>query len=569
MLTLLSALEPLCSHAQRKDMNRALRRVAVVTGFLMVFGLIQYGLFLKVQSNIHYHEEEELALRIMPGMSSRTAEGRHRLSTHELEKLELGRKTKIPSGMVRGEDATVSSDWKWLQRRNRVKLATPVPLSAGTEGDVIGVKDPRVPSLESQIEGVAPKDMGGGTISLSLSSNEAHGGGPENEKGKVDDASDKGAQNTERPVITERTRSITHGTDGMSNHEPDHSPSLSVKVKKVSTEFRGTAHNVTGSHREVHTARHVQPNRLSKLLNEQIHRSPPSTRMGGGDKLGDGASHSNHEQPIKPLMLNEAEVDPGRGAAQGNSASRGLSLPLPEGSKQAPLNTTPSYLPLAHLPSLTQRQQGIKALAEPELKRKPVIANSITGRSTKQWWNQEHGRAETVQPDDDYAEKLLVEYVQEMEVKENKMAKEAAPLKAYEYNVYDIGQDIDYTFDPGEVDEDFAMVQNDNGMKLVRRSYLEALGPEVFVENDTRPERLLTAFERGGGNIMLTLRTTLSYHSRRMPVIIDTWMSQINDTRVYIVTDGRDAGLMETAKRMGTLLLLCLDWKEVCLWRKQ
>lgn len=66
-------------------------------------------------------------------------------------------------------------------------------------------------------------------------------------------------------------------------------------------------------------------------------------------------------------------------------------------------------------------------------------------------------------------------------------------------------------------------------------------GPEVLLENDTSlPRRQLSPFEAAGNNIMLTLRTVKKFHSKRLPLLFSTWLSKVNRSNVFLMTDGRD-----------------------------
>lgn len=66
-------------------------------------------------------------------------------------------------------------------------------------------------------------------------------------------------------------------------------------------------------------------------------------------------------------------------------------------------------------------------------------------------------------------------------------------------------------------------------------------GPELLVENDTSlPRRELSPFEAAGNNIMLTLRTVKNYHHKRLPLLFSTWLTKVNGSNVFLMTDGRD-----------------------------
>ena len=71
-----------------------------------------------------------------------------------------------------------------------------------------------------------------------------------------------------------------------------------------------------------------------------------------------------------------------------------------------------------------------------------------------------------------------------------------------------------------------------------------AFGPEVLVEtNRLLTPRPLTESEQAGNNILFTLRTTVKFHKTRLPVLFDTWLTKVNRSNVFLVTDGEDKGL--------------------------
>lgn len=66
-------------------------------------------------------------------------------------------------------------------------------------------------------------------------------------------------------------------------------------------------------------------------------------------------------------------------------------------------------------------------------------------------------------------------------------------------------------------------------------------GPEILMENDTSlPRKKLTPFAAVGNNIMLTLRTVKNYHSKRLPLLFSTWLTKVNGSNVFLMTDGMD-----------------------------
>ena len=98
--------------------------------------------------------------------------------------------------------------------------------------------------------------------------------------------------------------------------------------------------------------------------------------------------------------------------------------------------------------------------------------------------------------------------------------------------------------------DDFELVETENGIKIVRKPK-PTFGPEILVENDTRPFRKLTGFEEKGGDVMFTLRTTLSYHQMRLPLLFETWMTKVDCRRIFLVTDGHSLEWETNARRMG------------------
>lgn len=69
-------------------------------------------------------------------------------------------------------------------------------------------------------------------------------------------------------------------------------------------------------------------------------------------------------------------------------------------------------------------------------------------------------------------------------------------------------------------------------------------GEEVLVETDPRlSPRSLTKSEQAGNNILFTLRTTMKFHKTRLPVLFDTWLTKVNRSNIFLVTDGEDNGL--------------------------
>ena len=64
-------------------------------------------------------------------------------------------------------------------------------------------------------------------------------------------------------------------------------------------------------------------------------------------------------------------------------------------------------------------------------------------------------------------------------------------------------------------------------------------------------EPLHTATVNNRHNILFSIRTTKRYHSVRMGLLLNTWMSRLNATNFFIVTDDSDPQLEEKAKSRG------------------
>ena len=65
-------------------------------------------------------------------------------------------------------------------------------------------------------------------------------------------------------------------------------------------------------------------------------------------------------------------------------------------------------------------------------------------------------------------------------------------------------------------------------------------GPEELIENSNLPVRTLSDNEKAGNNIMITIRTTKKFHQKRLPILYDTWLTVVNGSNVFLVTDGED-----------------------------
>ena len=75
--------------------------------------------------------------------------------------------------------------------------------------------------------------------------------------------------------------------------------------------------------------------------------------------------------------------------------------------------------------------------------------------------------------------------------------------------------------------------------------------PEELIENSNLPARILSHTERAGDNIMITIRTTKKFHQKRLPILYDTWLTVVNGSNVFLVTDGEDDEYREKSKKLG------------------
>lgn len=77
-------------------------------------------------------------------------------------------------------------------------------------------------------------------------------------------------------------------------------------------------------------------------------------------------------------------------------------------------------------------------------------------------------------------------------------------------------------------------------------------GAEVIVENDTSLHtRELTPFEMAGDDILLTLRTIKKYHNKRLPLLFNTWITKVNRSNIFLMTDDRDSKWQSKVWRNG------------------
>ena len=71
------------------------------------------------------------------------------------------------------------------------------------------------------------------------------------------------------------------------------------------------------------------------------------------------------------------------------------------------------------------------------------------------------------------------------------------------------------------------------------------------IENSNLPVRILSDIENAGNNIMITLRTTKKFHQKRLSILYDTWLTVVNGSNVFLVTDGEDDEYREKSKKLG------------------
>ena len=253
--------------------------------------------------------------------------------------------------------------------------------------------------------------------------------------------------------------------------------------------------------------------------------------------------HSDKAVPLRP--------GPARGAR--------LRPPLVANPEQSELRKTARTKPLDNPPEdgpgrsetvmrgNPLRMLHLRSRNQPDGEQRTKVADRIStkGRSPIGRWGPptaaaaaaggggegEQHQNEEKKTSEDYVDSLLADYVMEMERADRDVKRPNARFP---------------------IDEsEFEIVETEHGISVVKKQ----LGPEVLVENDTRPYRTLTKFEKEGGNIMFTLRTTLSYHEGRLPLMFDTWMSETDCSRIFLVTDGYDWVTQAKVRLKGELLM--------------
>ena len=78
---------------------------------------------------------------------------------------------------------------------------------------------------------------------------------------------------------------------------------------------------------------------------------------------------------------------------------------------------------------------------------------------------------------------------------------------------------------------------------------------EPLVELALEKDRARHHSEVAKSKIMLTIRTTMSFHKKRLPVLFDTWLTKVNVSDVFLVTDGDDKEYVTRTKQIGKNIL--------------
>ena len=70
------------------------------------------------------------------------------------------------------------------------------------------------------------------------------------------------------------------------------------------------------------------------------------------------------------------------------------------------------------------------------------------------------------------------------------------------------------------------------------------LAVEPLVECSSPRQHIgMETIQASGEDIMFTVRTTVKYHETRLPVLLETWLGEVEPISVFIVTDGEDEDL--------------------------
>ena len=81
-----------------------------------------------------------------------------------------------------------------------------------------------------------------------------------------------------------------------------------------------------------------------------------------------------------------------------------------------------------------------------------------------------------------------------------------------------------------------------------------------LVECQDIKSRDLSPWEQSGNHIMFTLRTTTSFHSSRIPLLFQTWMTTVNRSNIFIVTDSHEVILESRAKEAGKSKTITIEY---------
>jgi hypothetical protein len=76
----------------------------------------------------------------------------------------------------------------------------------------------------------------------------------------------------------------------------------------------------------------------------------------------------------------------------------------------------------------------------------------------------------------------------------------------------------------------------------------EPLIEDMMNMTTTRP---LNDNELAGNNILIAIKTTRKYHSKRLPPILDTWLTTANGSNIFIITDGSDPKYQDICQKLG------------------
>ena len=90
-----------------------------------------------------------------------------------------------------------------------------------------------------------------------------------------------------------------------------------------------------------------------------------------------------------------------------------------------------------------------------------------------------------------------------------------------------------------------------NGRILTRYYKKYWTGNETLAETSGRIPRTLTPSEKAGNDVMITIKTTRDYHRTRIQLLLDTWISVVNASNLFLVTDEYDQEYERKAKEIG------------------